>query len=135
VTRIWRRNIGTPLPIIGGEGRLISATTLFSSDHPLGWTGFSNVMAPWVKTDDLDAKGFAAMCLSSDDACRQAVSQAAAGRGFTCHLRHRVSYLGALGPWVESHITIVPPRDHAASIGDAPCFGENPATPAPKSAQ
>jgi hypothetical protein len=134
VTRIWRRNIGTPLPIIGGEGRLISATTLFSSDHPLGWTGFSNVMAPWVKAEALDANGFAAVCLSRDEACRQAVSQAAAGRGFTCHLRHRVSYLGAFGPWVESHITIVPPRSHAAPIGDAPCFGENRAAPEPKSA-
>ncbi len=132
VTRVWRRNIGTPLPIIAGEGRLISATTLFSSDHPLGWTGFSRVMAPWIKPEALEADGFAAVCLFSDDGCRQAVKQVAAGRGFTCHLRHRAGHLGATGPWVESHITVVPPRDHAASIGDAPCFGENLIAPKPK---
>lgn len=124
VTRIWRRNIGTPLPIIAGEGRLISATTLFSSDHPLGWTGFSTVMSPWVKPEAIEFRGFAAVCLASDDNCRQAVQQAAAGRGFSCHLRHRAEYLGAVGPWVDSFVTIVPPRNHATPIGDAPCFGE-----------
>jgi hypothetical protein len=129
VTRIWRRNIGTPLPFIAGEGRLSSATTLFSSDHPLGWTGFSRVMAPWIETEAADALGFAAVCTFSDEACRQSVRHAAAGRGFTCHLRHRVEYLGASGPWVESHITIVPPHDHVAPIGDAPCFGEDMVAP------
>jgi Dolichyl-phosphate-mannose-protein mannosyltransferase len=129
VTRVWRRNIGTPLPIIGGEGRLISATTLFSSDHPLGWTGFSGVMAPWIEPEAIEANGFAAVCIFSDNGCRQAVAQATGGRGFTCHLKHRVEYLGAAGPWVESHITVVPPRNHAAPVGDAPCFGENLATP------
>jgi Dolichyl-phosphate-mannose-protein mannosyltransferase len=134
VTRVWRRNIGTPLPVIAGEGRLISATTLFSSDHPLGWPGFSSVMAPWILPADVEAKGFAAICLSNDIACRQAVTQitgaqGTAGRNFTCRLRHRVEYLGALGPWVESEITLVPPRNYAASIGNAVCFGENLAIP------
>ena len=135
VTRIWRRNIGTPLPIIGGEGRLISATTLFSSDHPLGWTGFSPVMAPWVKPDAVETLGFAAVCLFSDDSCRQSVTQAASGRGFSCRLRHRAEYLGAVGPWVDSLVTIVPPRNHAAAIGDAPCYGENPGHEPRKPAQ
>jgi hypothetical protein len=129
VTRIWRRNIGTPLPVIGGEGRLISATTLFSSDHPLGWTGFSRTTSPWITPAMLEAKGFAAVCQSGDSPCRDAVAQAAAGRGFTCRLRHRVEYLGAKGPWIESVITVVPPGDHAPPTGDAPCFGENAGAP------
>jgi Dolichyl-phosphate-mannose-protein mannosyltransferase len=135
VTRIWRRNIGTPLSIIAGEGRLISATTLFSSDHPQGWTGFSGAMAPWITPEAAASQGFAAVCPLSDDNCREAVRQIAVGRGFTCHVRHRVDYLGAVGPWVESHITVVPPQNHAAPVGDAPCFGENlvtsPLKPAP----
>jgi Dolichyl-phosphate-mannose-protein mannosyltransferase len=134
VTRVWRRNIGTPLPIIAGDGRLISATTLFSSDHPQGWTGFSSGMAPWITAEAAKTNGFTAVCLFSDDNCREAVRQAAAGRGFTCHLSHRVDYLGAVGPWVESHITIVPPSDHTAPVGTAPCFGENLAAPLPKPA-
>jgi hypothetical protein len=83
------------------------------------------MMAPWVKLPAVEMAGFAAVCLFIDDSCRQAVAQAAAGRGFSCHLRHRAEYLGAAGPWVESSVTIVPPKGHAAAIGDAPCFGEN----------
>jgi Dolichyl-phosphate-mannose-protein mannosyltransferase len=124
VTRIWRRNIGTKLAYIGGDGRLISATALFSSDHPLGWTGFSANMAPWVHLEAAETSGFAAVCKLSDDACRRAVAATAAGRGFSCRLRHRVEYLWTTGPWVESEVTIIPPRNHAAAIGDAPCFGE-----------
>jgi 4-amino-4-deoxy-L-arabinose transferase-like glycosyltransferase len=124
-TRIWRRNIGTILPVIAGDGRLVSATTLFSGDHPVGWTGFSRTMAPWVDPADADVTGFAAICLASDESCGQAVRLQAQGRGFTCRLRHRTTYLWAVGPWVETEVTIVPPRDHPAPIGSAPCFGEN----------
>jgi hypothetical protein len=125
VTRIWRRNIGTPLPVIAGEGRLISATTLFSSDHPLGWTGFSPLMAPWIKPATAEAKGFAAVCAFKDENCNRAVALAVTDRGgFTCRLRHRVEYLWAAGPWVETLITVVPPQALSAQIGNAPCFGE-----------
>jgi hypothetical protein len=137
VTRMWRRNIGTKLPFIGGDNRLLSATTLFSSDHPLGWTGFNRRMAPWVRADAAATRGFAAVCLLADAECRASVARAVTqtvsetgpqtglSRSFTCKIRHRVEYLWAAGPWVEVEVTVVPPRNHAALIGTAPCFGEN----------
>jgi hypothetical protein len=85
------------------------------------------VMAPWVNKAGSITSGFAAVCLLSDDSCRRQVAQVASDRhtSFTCRVRHRVEYLWAVGPWIETEITVVPPRDHPAPVGTTPCFGEN----------
>ncbi len=126
VTEIWRAAVGSPLTIVAGDNRLVSAVVLFSPDHPQGWPNFSTFQAPWIDRWGATESGFIAICRKGDPACQATASAAARDRGSSCELRHRMMLWGAVGPWVETHVLVVPPAIPGPSqaVGKPLCMPE-----------
>lgn len=117
VTNAWRARVGNPLPIVLGDGKLSSAVTFYSPDHPDSVPGFvpetsAPVSTPWVTPLRLAQEGFAAVCRTDDSAC---VQQARAASAYSSRAtRHTVEiaprFLGQSGPPLRYSIVIVPPQ-------------------------
>jgi 4-amino-4-deoxy-L-arabinose transferase-like glycosyltransferase len=120
VTALWHSSQSGPLPIVAGDQRLTSAAMIFSADHPQGWPSFSATQAPWIDAAAATKSGFAGLCRPADGSCIELASQASGGRGLRCTIKRRVEHLGAVGPWFEVIVFLVPPAASTAAALSCP---------------
>lgn len=108
-TSAWHGATGRPLTIVAGDPRLSSASVVFSPDHPLGWPSFNEAQAPWIDKAAVMRDGFVALCRAADASCLAAAAQRGGGRELRCPLKRRITHLGAVGPWFEAVVVLIPP--------------------------
>jgi Dolichyl-phosphate-mannose-protein mannosyltransferase len=123
-TELWRAATGTPLALVGGDQRLTSTAVVFSPDHPQGWPSFSIGHAPWIDPLTAARSGFIGICRTADKGCIASAEQHSGGRAQRCVIRRRVEYLGAVGPWVEAVLILVPPAVSAGAGVPVGCPAE-----------
>jgi 4-amino-4-deoxy-L-arabinose transferase-like glycosyltransferase len=76
ITRIWREQFHSPLPIVAGHFDIASHVVFYSADHPKMFADFNPAYSPWINfPDELIHKGYVGICFDegtiSDAACRQ----------------------------------------------------------------
>jgi 4-amino-4-deoxy-L-arabinose transferase-like glycosyltransferase len=107
--RLWRQEVGRPLPIVAGSAPYDEAIAFYSTGRPSVFIDFDRRHAPWITPAALAREGWLAACVSGDAACI-AKAEALSGpttRRSSLTLAHR---LGArLEPPVSFQIFLTPP--------------------------
>jgi hypothetical protein len=69
--RIWRREVGTPLPWVSGTRALAASVAFYAADHPGYWSLWSNsIETPWVDENQIHAHGGVIVCDTADLECQ-----------------------------------------------------------------
>jgi 4-amino-4-deoxy-L-arabinose transferase-like glycosyltransferase len=69
VTEYWHAAFDQPLRVVGGEERLATAVTFFSSDAPSYFDFHQPDHSPWASVEDVRRYGFVIVCPAQQQAC------------------------------------------------------------------
>ena len=113
-TAVWREVTGAPLRLVSGTETYSLATTFYSPDRPMEFTGFDRALAPWVTDATFAETGLLAVCLETDGGClgkAQALarSQPQADRAVTRRLAVMRRAWDLDGPPFTFVLVVIPP--------------------------
>jgi 4-amino-4-deoxy-L-arabinose transferase-like glycosyltransferase len=81
LNRLWRQEIGSPLPWVSGTRALAASVAFYAGDHPAYWSLWnSTVETPWVNDGLVHARGGVIVCENTDHKCQQLAESWSADR-------------------------------------------------------
>jgi 4-amino-4-deoxy-L-arabinose transferase-like glycosyltransferase len=109
-TNVWRQRFSAPLRIATGTELFSLALPFYSPDHPIEFSHYSFVEAPWITRERIARDGILFACEAHDVRCREAAKQYATAETEELQLTLQKTFWGLRGPQIEVVLIMTPPR-------------------------